>query len=276
MAFELRPNELKKARSAFHSVRYDLAVESILRGLTTARVFVDSAESPRWALTCFKGKVGLGGEPDNPACGRIANRLLREAFLPELASRGWSTFRLHCNINNWRDQIDLVLKNMTWTEAQRQYWDLHASGSTRDLTTPDCLELHPINAALLSRSDLKNLRAVTEEMRSERVSIEDFLQKSFGYCALCGTEIVGWCMSEYNVDNRCELGIATVERYRRRGIATVTGTAVISHAVSRGITDIGWHCWADNEASIRTAQRPGFRKERDYTVHLVNIGSTDH
>jgi len=273
MVIELRPDEFEKARSAFRSESHSLAIESILKGLTSARVFVGSVESPGWALTWFKGKVWFGGKPDDPACGRTVHRLLHEGYMPGLASRGWNAFELHCNIDEWRDNIEDILKDMKWTEAGRQYLRLRASEGKRDIAGKDRPGLLPINTALLSRSELKNLGAVKEEMQSERVSVEDFLRKSFGYCALRGTEIVGWCMSEYNVGDRCEIGIATVEEYRRRGIATLTGTAVIGHASSRGITEIGWHCWADNEASIRTARRLGFRRERDYAVLLVKFGS---
>jgi len=46
---------------------------------------------------------------------------------------------------------------------------------------------------------LRDLNYVIEEMQSERLSVEDFLQKSFGYCVIHDEEIMGWCMSEYNV-----------------------------------------------------------------------------
>lgn len=65
--------------------------------------------------------------------------------------------------------------------------------------------------ACMHAASLRDLNYVIEETQSERLSVEDFLQKSFGYCVIHDEEIVGWCMSEYNVSHRCELGIATIK-----------------------------------------------------------------
>jgi RimJ/RimL family protein N-acetyltransferase len=78
-------------------------------------------------------------------------------------------------------------------------------------------------------------------------------------------------MSEYNLGDRCELGIATIEKYQRKGLATQVARAVIRHAVGQGIHNIGWHCWSDNEPSIRTALKIGFKHGLDYPVYEVKM-----
>ena len=78
-------------------------------------------------------------------------------------------------------------------------------------------------------------------------------------------------MSEYNVGHSCELGIATIEGYRCQGLATLTGTAIIRHALAQSINDIGWHCWANNEASIATAKKLGFTKKHEYSVYTISL-----
>ena len=60
---------------------------------------------------------------------------------------------------------------------------------------------------------------------SERPSVADFLARSFGYCLVHENQIIGWCMSEYNNGNRCELGIETAAPFRRRGLAAESATA---------------------------------------------------
>ncbi len=79
-------------------------------------------------------------------------------------------------------------------------------------------------------------------------------------------------MSEYNAGDRCELGIGTAEEHRRRGLATLSGSAVIRGAVSRGITEIGWHCYAMNAASVATAERLGFTRVLENQVAWVALG----
>jgi len=106
---------------------------------------------------------------------------------------------------------------------------------------------------------------------SERLSVEEFLEKSFGYVVIHGGRVVGFCMSEYNTGNRCELGIATNEAYQRRGLAKMTAVATIRHALEVGIDEIGWHCAANNAASVATAESLGFERTAEYTAHWVSI-----
>jgi len=106
---------------------------------------------------------------------------------------------------------------------------------------------------------------------SERLSVEEFLEKSFGYVVIHGGRVVGFCMSEYNTGNRCELGIATNEAYQHRGLAKLTAVTTIRHALAVGIDEIGWHCATDNVASVATAESLGFERTAEYTVYWVSI-----
>ena len=153
----------------------------------------------------------------------------------------------------------------------RHYYQLDASTRSWNISVPKGLALHPIDTSLLSKKYVKNLEKVVEEMQSERSTVQEFLEKSFGYYASIDNEIVGWGMSEYNAANRCELGIATVDTYRQQGIATLLGKILIKHALAQNINCIGWHCWAENNPSIATARKLGFEKCFDYPVFLISF-----
>ena len=84
-------------------------------------------------------------------------------------------------------------------------------------------------------SDLVGLAAVREEMCSERASVGDFA-RSFGLCPVHSNEVAGWCMSEYNVGERCEIGIATAPNHQRKGIATLATWSFLAEAHRRGYT----------------------------------------
>lgn len=126
-----------------------------------------------------------------------------------------------------------------------------------------------VDANLLASSDLKHLETLKEEMTSERPTVEDFLAKSFGICAIHNNELAGWCLSEYNADGRCEIGIETTDEYRQRGLATALTLAFLEHAFSHGMTEVGWHCFKRNEASAKTALKAGFDKVSDYKSFIV-------
>jgi RimJ/RimL family protein N-acetyltransferase len=109
-------------------------------------------------------------------------------------------------------------------------------------------------------------------MLSEAPSAAFFLQHRFGFCLQHGQELVGWCLSEYNHDGQCELGIETLPASQRRGLATATALATMAHAQAQGLTTIGWHCWKRNIPSSNLAQKLGFELVEDYPVWYCRFG----
>jgi RimJ/RimL family protein N-acetyltransferase len=123
-----------------------------------------------------------------------------------------------------------------------------------------------VDAGLLADGGIQHLDQLVAEIHSESHSVEDFLANKFGFCLQHGRALAGWCLSEYNHGDACELGIETVEGYRQQGLGTLTAAATIEYALARGITRIGWHCWAKNAASIALALKLGFVKVEEYAV----------
>jgi RimJ/RimL family protein N-acetyltransferase len=268
----MEPYEFGKARAVFEPMGHSLAIESIIRGLTPAWILVDDAADLSSALTWFKGRVFLSGDPDDRAFREAAAGVLSGPYRDEIIAHGGRGFLLYHHPEGWGAHLDDALPGASMARATRLYYHLDARSRRWNATPPEGFALTPVDSRLLERTDLENLNQVEDEMLSERLSLKAFLEKSFGYCVVHEGAIVGWCMSEYNAGERCELGIATAEGYRKRGLATLTGRAVIREAVSRGISDIGWHCYASNAPSIATAERLGFRRALEYPVIWVNLG----
>jgi len=84
-------------------------------------------------------------------------------------------------------------------------------------------------------------------------------------------KVITWCLSEYNLGERCEVGIATAEEYRRRGLSTITGLAFIEQARANGIRRIGWHCWTRNEGSVSAARRLNFDLVKELQAYYVAV-----
>jgi RimJ/RimL family protein N-acetyltransferase len=49
---------------------------------------------------------------------------------------------------------------------------------------------------------------------------------------------------------------------------------MFGHAAGVGVRRVGWHCWADNAASVATAERLGLRRVAEYTVLAVDARPT--
>lgn len=79
---------------------------------------------------------------------------------------------------------------------------------------------------------------------------------------------MSWCLSDCVSGTRCEIGIETDEEYRRRGFATLTASAAVAHCLEKGFTRIGWHTGPTNVASMRTAEKVGFKKVLEDTYYF--------
>ncbi|MCL4266467.1 MAG: GNAT family N-acetyltransferase [Anaerolineae bacterium] len=263
----LAPDQLDKARPLLAPLAdHLLVIPSILAGSTPATIYVDDRRAPETAVTWFHGRVMLAGQA-NAATVTAVRHLLLTQYKSEAQAANLAAFVLHTTAA-WQAEAATLLPGLKMIPAARCYYRLEARHRQWETAVPATLQLRRVDATLLADATLKNLDWVTEEMVSERPSVADFLDKSFGYCLVHQDEIVAWCMSEYNTGNRCELGIATAEAWQRQGLARVTATAVIAEARQRGIHDIGWICWANNLPSVHTAEALGFTRIQEKLVHL--------
>jgi RimJ/RimL family protein N-acetyltransferase len=269
--YQLTKKDYEKVRPTFEGMDYHLVVNSIVAGMTPARIYADHPTHPKAAFTWTKHRFYLAGDAGNDAFNRALNRLFVQEIYPQAIAAGMSAFVLYYSPDNWEDQIDVILEDKFPTKHLRQFWAVSELGRDWRRLMPAGFAMRRVDRGLLAEAGLKNRDALIEEMQSERASIEEFLSKSFGFCMLHGEEIIGWCLSEYNSENECEVGIETAEAYRRQGIATLTALALIEHGLVLGMTRIGWHCWANNEGSIATAERVGFKKVTDYPVYYVGL-----
>jgi RimJ/RimL family protein N-acetyltransferase len=152
----------------------------------------------------------------------------------------------------------------------RLYYEAPIKSKPWDSSIPKGFTLERLTKELLEKK-LKKMDRVRAEMNSERNTIKEFLEKSFGYVAITNGEVACWCMSEYDSEDSFEVGIETVEKYRRRGLATATATALIQYAASIGLRRVGWHCWKNNKASVKTVESLGLSQIEEYPVCLASF-----
>ena len=264
--YELEVTDYEKVKPVFKSMDYHLALHAIIEGNVPAQVYVDDPDHPHAALTWVKHRFYLAGSVKNSEFNKNIKQFFADTLYPRALKNGEHMFVLYYDLSGWEDKINIILKDKYPVKVQRQFYTFGKLQYDWRTQLPQGYTVRLIDEALLGNTHLKNLDTLTEEMCSERPSVTDFLLKSFGICVIHNDEIIGWCLSEYNTGDRCEIGIETTEPYRRRGIATLTASALIEYCLSKGITHIGWHCYARNEPSTATALKVGFEKVRDYPV----------
>lgn len=272
----LDPTQYPLVLPLFAVMDDQLAPLSLLHGSSRGEVYADDAMRPGAALLRVSHRYYLGGSPENHAFNEELHHLFTDRIFPAVRARGDGGFMVYYEDAGWGPVIeDTILAGCEIYPGPRQYYELDLDRPgwqpPSAPTLPDGLRLQAVDRALLERQDLTNLGELAEEMCSERDSVDEFLAKSFGMMILSETKVVTWCLSEYNLGERCEVGIATAEEYRRRGLSTLTGLAFIAQAQARGIRRIGWHCWTRNEGSVAAARRLNFSLVKDHQAYFVAV-----
>ena len=268
MIHELEPGAFARARPAFRQMDYNLAVDSIIEGTTRSRIFVDDLENPRTAITRNKARVFLSGHPDDDAFNSSLRALFEETIFPQILADDCDVAVLYFAPNAWEERMESLLGGREAQKFPRHFYTI--AELKQSFSIPEGFELRPLDRELLDQAHLKNLDGLVEEMQSERSSVDAFLAHSFGFCALHKDELAGWCLSEYNSTDRCEVGIETLEKYQRRGIGTAVASALIEEAVGRQMT-VGWHSYAGNAPSVALAEKLGFEKISEYPVCIIRL-----
>ena len=261
MIAELELGQFRRVRPLWAGMGVHLAVESILAGKTASRMLVDDAEAPRAAVSWTGHRLYLVGDVGG---GGFEEELNRYA-----STHG--QFVAYCSPEAVDGAEELLLGYQVRRRG-RLYYEGNPS-PVKAAEPPEGYAVERITGELLGRG-LAHTDWVREEMCSERASVEEFLGKSFGFAAIKNGEFACWCMSEYNLGDRCEVGIETVKEHRRRGLAVLVAGAMFRHAAGVGVRRVGWHCWADNAASVATAERLGLKCVAEYTVLAVDARPT--
>ena len=273
----LAPTGYDKVRPLFQSLDHHLAVSAILENSAPAAVYVDDPARPAAAFTWTGYRYFLAGSPQQTEFNQQVGALLAGTIAPQALASGREMAELKTGSSEWEASIrNTILPGHELIRGQRQYLRFAALRHDWRKRLPSGFRLDFVTADLLARTDLAHLDDLREELCSERLSVEDFLARSFGLVAINDQDasLAGWCTSEYNSDNRCEVGIGVLEPYQRRGLATAMGSAFVEHALNCGVTQIGWHCWARNLPSVATALAIGYEKVCDYTTLIVRFDAT--
>ena len=263
------------AGGLYAPLAYQLATLAVLAGAAPGTVWVDDPAAPGLSLMQVGHRLYLVG--DSQVKGAALKQLgctLLEQLLPAAKAHGEEGFVLYYHDEGWGEVLQSSLfAGRTVYPGRRNYYEL--SGLRADWHPPVMpelpagLELTALDEPLVSRRDLRNHTALLEEMQSERASVADFMAKSFGTCITSADALVTWCLSEYNLGERCEIGIATDEAYRRQGLATLAAMGMIRQAYGLGVRRIGWHCWLRNEGSNATARKLGFAHVNEHGAFFL-------
>jgi len=268
---EISPIENQLARPLFQELeRSHALVAALFEECAMARLFVDDPAVPRAGMILCNSRVLCAGDATQSEFLNEMEQTLSNELIPAHLARGNNAYLVYVSGELWNTALQDIFPTRDLHHGTRQYYEITDLAPQSDLRVPDGFSVQLITHEFLS-GDTAGLDAVREEMCSERASVEDFLARSFGLCPVHSNEVAGWCMSEYNVGDRCEIGIATAPNHQRQGIATLATRCFLEEAHRRGYARVGWDCWTRNIASAATARKAGFTLMEEYPAVVVAL-----
>jgi len=210
----------------------------------------------------------LLGSPENEEFNHSLSDYLTGQVIPQAQAAGRRAFIFHLSTAAWLPQLQHVLAGYELVPRTRQYYHCVPRRQDWQSLLLANFQIRPVDSHLLEETTLQHMDLLIEELGSERISVQDFLDRSFGFVVQRGDELVGWCLSEYNHDGCCEVGVATLEPYQRQGLGTAATLALLDQAALLGYRQVGWHCWRENLPSAALARRAGFELVKESQVYL--------
>lgn len=231
----------------------ELSINSTIAGNNPGKIFVDSMEYPESVL--------IKTVECNVVAGKADNNEFNNAIRKEL--NFWD--HLTCDTMEWEKHINEFHSNSFLKKYKRKYY-LLTSLNFKDYK--ECLEnnvwIEQIDAHIINNIKLQNSDKVKEWVDGNWFSVKQFLKSGFGFCIRNKNEIISWCITDCYFEDRIEIGIHTDDKYKRKGYGSIAVAATVEACLSSGINTIGWHCVGKNTGSIKTAEKVGFKLEKEY------------
>lgn len=271
---ELEANQFSKVYSLFSSSKHlRFTIDAVIAGNSPSRIWVDTPNEPSivflWdGFYCYY----LTGTPKNKEFNSALKRLLLENIVPEAISKHRTIFKIEYSPNEWESFIEEILKEKLKEklpiQMDRKFFALKRRKTTDwETILPKGFKVRKIDKKLLE-SGLSNVKSIINEITECWYSVDDFLERGFGFCVIYEHEcteqsIQGWCTCEYLSAGKCGIGIETFPPFQNKGLATAMASAFVESALSNNIQP-HWDAGASNYASIRVAKKVGFEKIQDY------------
>ncbi|MFX1514283.1 MAG: GNAT family N-acetyltransferase [Promethearchaeota archaeon] len=273
MLQELHVEDFIRVKSLFKDLNYTIAVNAIIEGKSSGRVFVDDIECPEIAFIWDNADgLYLSGYKVDSVTVQAMKELITNILIPKAKERMLGLcFVLYYDQKIEEEKILEIFCNATILRKKgARFYSFINAKLERKEEIPEGFRIRSIDKDLLEDNKIKNINSIIDEINTNWFSVDNFLTQGVGICLLdikCHT-IATWCIADNIVNNCAEIGIETDQKYRSRGFATLIASLMVEYCLINKLVP-HWYCWDDNRGSIALAEGLGF--SRHYTSELFYI-----
>lgn len=247
MLSELLSEEKQRILPLVADADHELTVASVIFGSSPGEVWVDDRAEP---------SCGLIMTPEcNLFFGRPSDNQTNEELLRKIGYFGMAT----CASPSWNLIVEKCHMNLGIRKYARLHYVLEKEG----------LSLRPSEdrPLILRFDDLESLKYAHKDIVLDWINILD--RSGRGNLPVAAVVVKdGMIVSCSALDcihgERAEIGIKTLEGFRRRGYGRQAVASLSMALFDSGVREIGWHCVGTNKGSIAVAESAGFKKNKEY------------
>ena len=276
---ELNAGEFGRVRHLFQPVDYSLSILAAIEGNNPGRIFVNDVKNPKTALGLTVEGYFLVGDQDNPNTMAALRDLFKgKIFTGEVFVNGDWSMSLAVHPQTWVEKLPELIPTHEIEAIERYHYSCQSLKFKWRENVPNGFTIKRVDGEFLNSDQINFSEDIRDWMDFEQVwgSVESFLSKGVSFCVLHDNDVVSWCASDCVADCRIDIGIFTLPAYRRQGLGTLAVAATVEYCLKHDLKAIGWHCNAENVGSWKTAERVGFKRNRDYTYYYYIFDPIDH
>jgi RimJ/RimL family protein N-acetyltransferase len=275
MIEELPKPDFKKIKTLFTPFNYQVIIDSLIEGDSDGRIWVDDFIAPKSALMLSTQGYFLAGDPNNEAF----NIDLRDLILKFIDTKyfpfyeGCENFFFYTT-KDWVPKFVTLFPTRKPFEIRRFHFTINKRTQLLDWKSkiPEGYEIKQINNTL----ELEKYKFEDDVKGWVGAGLDSTINRGFGACMLHKNRVITWSNADCASGDRCEIGIFTSEKYRRKGFASITAAAAVEFSFTAGFHTVGWHCEDDNYGSIAVAQKVGFANKTDHIMYSCMFEEAEH
>jgi len=254
MIYELKPDEFYKVSDFFRTKEIARA-RYFLENIKKVKVYVDNPERPKTVAFQCEGGVFLDGDYTNESFLRsviseVNKEIEKITFMSEWSLVGGKNYDI---------LIKLLYEPMEYEKLHYEMTELKFDW--RKAVIPEGFELREMTKELFEENALKNKESIIKSFQYYfNGSIEEYCEKSGGFCILKGNEIVSYAIFVNYIKNKFYgLGIIeTVPEYQKKGFGSIVAAATSELCLSKGGI-MNWETHSYNKASQKLAEKIGHK-----------------
>ncbi|TQR28859.1 GNAT family N-acetyltransferase [Lysinibacillus sphaericus] len=254
MIYEANNEVRKKLVPMFENIDSTIVLSYLQGHMGTA--WVDNLENPTVAQITVGIFVFYAGDPNT----KEAEELLYN--LPEF------TLAI-VDSDEWKNRIETVhngaiekFERYRFKKDPEHFNRTHLQNILTSL--PEDYEIKKVDNNIVN---LPSFHELSEDFVSQFDSIDDFVNRGVGYAIIHEGQVVCAATSFSIYDDGIEIEIATHPQYRRKGLTTITASALILYCLDRG----HYPSWdGANSESAELAKKLGYIFKESYDTYFIN------